>query len=126
MNQFGGGKYQPLLRLFEAGATTVNFAPVIAVLFLAARMRAIQLSKGDTEKHALPQPWAQLCMYAATLAVFGQVVMVLLVPVVAGEVHTLDDGHVDLNKSFPGSRRLMAAKIFAVLRFVFLVLLVGG
>jgi hypothetical protein len=40
----------------RAAANTVEFAPQLAILFLAARMRALQ---HDGE----PQAWAQTCMY---------------------------------------------------------------
>ena len=49
------------------------------VLFLGARMRAIQLSQGETENYELPQPWAQRAMYWATYAVLAQVLLVIAV-----------------------------------------------
>ena len=47
------------------------------VLFLGARMRAIQLSQGETKYYELPQPWAQRAMYWATYAVLAQVLLVI-------------------------------------------------
>ena len=40
----------------------MNFAPMLCVLFVAARMRGTQLAQGQTEKYQLPQPWVQQCM----------------------------------------------------------------
>jgi hypothetical protein len=55
----------------------VMFAPMLSVLFLATRMRAIQLSQGNTEKHGLPQWWVQYAMYMATYGVMLQVIFKL-------------------------------------------------
>ena len=52
---------------------------MLSVLFLGARMRAIQLSQGETENYELPQPWAQRAMYWATYAVLAQVLLVIAV-----------------------------------------------
>merc|ERR1719378_1626148 len=45
--------------ILESACTTVTYAPMLCVLFLGTRMRAIQLSQGETEKYNLPQPWVQ-------------------------------------------------------------------
>lgn len=58
----------------NALGSTVKVAPMLAVLFLAARMRAWQLSHGGS-----PQCWAQDAMYFATGALLVQVFLVLIV-----------------------------------------------
>merc|ERR1719482_367881 len=66
-------------QILETGCTTVTYAPMLCVLFLGVRMRAIQLTQGETEKYKLPQPWVQSCMYICTYCVLAQVVLVLFV-----------------------------------------------
>ena len=41
----------------------MTYAPMLCVLFIGTRMRAIQLTQGETEKYKLPQPWVQGAMY---------------------------------------------------------------
>ena len=79
MNEFSGNGFDGARLICEAATTTVTYAPMLCVLFLGARMRAIQLSQGETEKYELPQPWAQRAMYWATYAVLAQVLLVIAV-----------------------------------------------
>merc|ERR1719265_376054 len=58
-NQFTGNSLLGMQKILETSATTVTYAPMLAVLFLGIRMRAIQLTQGETEKYKLPQPWVQ-------------------------------------------------------------------
>merc|ERR1719271_2096270 len=83
--------------LMDTACTTVTYAPMLSVLFLGARMRAIQLSQGQTEKYQLPQPWVQQSMFVCTYAVLAQVVLVLMMPIVTGEfdVQCDEDGNLD-------------------------------
>merc|ERR1719158_2626725 len=84
-NQFTGHSMLGLQKIMETAATTVTYAPMLSVLFLGVRMRAIQLSQGQTEKYKLPQPWVQQAMFIATYAVLGQVILVLMMPCFTGE-----------------------------------------
>merc|ERR1719487_2228421 len=70
--------------MMNAAATTVEFAPMLAILFLAARMRALQ---HDSQ----PEKWAQQCMFAATGAMSMTTVLAVGVPLVMG-------GHMELNE----------------------------
>merc|ERR1719378_855400 len=93
-----------LQKIIETACTTVTFAPMLSVLFLGTRMRAIQLTQGETEKYKLPQPWVQSAMFICTYAVLLQVVLVLLVPIFTGEMNvTCDaDGNLDMSKTKVG------------------------
>merc|ERR1719359_1095746 len=73
---------------------------MLSVLFLGVRMRAIQLSQGQTEKYKLPQPWVQQAMYMCTYAVLAQVILVLVMPVFTGEMDVKcdEDGNLDMSK----------------------------
>jgi len=54
---------------------TIYFVPMLCVLFLATRMRAIQLAQGMTERHDLPQWWVQTAMLVCTGAVCWQTIL---------------------------------------------------
>merc|ERR1719146_5164 len=70
-----------LLDMFQAGMKTVQFAPMLSMLFIAARMRALQLTRTVDDRvppTAGPQPWAQEGMFLATWSVFVQLLMTIL------------------------------------------------
>merc|ERR1719301_503062 len=56
----------------------MNFAPMLAILFIGARMRALQMDPVNGN----PQRWAQNCFYMCTYALAGQVILSLVVPLV--------------------------------------------
>merc|ERR1719171_503936 len=58
----------------------MNFAPMLAVLFIGARMRALQMDPVNGN----PQKWAQNCFYACTYAVLVQTLLSVAIPLVAG------------------------------------------
>merc|ERR1719454_690386 len=60
----------------ETAKTTVQFAPMLCVLFIATRMRALQISKNK----GAPQGWAQDGMYLASWALLIQFPDVLGAP----------------------------------------------
>eukprot|EP00747_Dinoflagellata_sp_TGD_P162266 gnl/TRDRNA2_/TRDRNA2_179683_c0_seq1.p1 gnl/TRDRNA2_/TRDRNA2_179683_c0~~gnl/TRDRNA2_/TRDRNA2_179683_c0_seq1.p1 ORF type:complete len:651 (+),score=130.92 gnl/TRDRNA2_/TRDRNA2_179683_c0_seq1:93-2045(+) len=64
---------------------TVMFAPMLCVLFIAARMRALQLTKNHPEEHDLPQIWVQVSMYVCTVALVGQTLLAAAYSAVFGE-----------------------------------------
>merc|ERR1719420_2613323 len=83
-----------LIGIFEAAQKTVMFAPMLSMLFVAARMRALQLTKatdGTIPPQAGPQPWAQQGMFLATWSVLVQVIMTVVVACVTGTAPKFDD-----------------------------------
>merc|ERR1719161_2648546 len=61
----------------------MNFAPMLSILFIAARMRALEMDpiNGD------PQPWAQNCFFACTYALLAQTILSVAIPLILqGEV----------------------------------------
>jgi hypothetical protein len=111
-----GGGFFALMKILEAAATTVTYAPMLSVLFLGVRMRAIQLSQGQTEKYQLPQPWVQQSMYVATYCVLAQVILVLIAPIFSGEagVKCDSEGNLDLSSVKPS----MITSIVNAVRYV--------
>merc|ERR1719163_1160728 len=75
------------IAIFDGARATVMFAPMLSMLYIGARMRALQLTKatdGTIPPSAGPQLWAQEGMFMSTWAVLIQVVMAILVPIVTG------------------------------------------
>merc|ERR1719389_1467386 len=64
----------------ETATLSMNFAPMLAVLFIAARMRALQMDP----VHGHPQAWAQNCFYMCTYALMAQTILCVAIPVVLG------------------------------------------
>jgi hypothetical protein len=81
-NQMNGYIPGIVAQTLQNATSTVNFAPMLSVLFLGTRMRALQLSGGDPDKYDLPQPYVKMSMQFCAWAILGQTLMVLLLPVV--------------------------------------------
>jgi len=124
-NQFTNNSHIGVQKILETACTTVTYAPMLSVLFLAARMRAIQLTQGETEKYKMPQPWAQTAMFCCVYAVLAQVIIVLLIPIVTheSEVTTDEHGNLDLSHVESGG---MVATILSAARYIIMLALYGG
>merc|ERR1719271_1799160 len=105
----------------ESAKSTVQFAPMIAVLFVATRMRALQM----TDNKGAPQGWVQDGMYLATWSILIQFMMCLIMPLFTGKKFTPDslDGPVAKvdNVSNP-----YAAGAVTFVRYSALIALIGG
>jgi hypothetical protein len=75
--EFTGIEFPKIVGMMNGAATTVEFAPMLSILFLAARMRALQ-------HDGQPQVWAQSCMYSATIAMCFTTLLACAVPLVMG------------------------------------------
>jgi hypothetical protein len=124
-NQFTGHRFLGVQKIMETACTTVTYAPMLSALFLGVRMRAIQLSQGQTEKYQLPQPWVQQAMFICTYAVLGQVILVLLMPVFTGEmdVQCDEDGNLDTSKMSSGG---IMGTVISIVRYIIMAALYGG
>lgn len=119
-----------LISTLEGAQKTVMFAPMLAILFVATRMRALQLilggDKGDGQipVGAGPQTWAQDAMFLATWSLHVQLVMTVLVPLVTGTAKPeMDaDGHV---KTPEGAQKIVGV-ILDVIRYLCLLSMYGG
>jgi len=70
----------------ESAKATVQFAPMLSVLFIATRMRALQI----TENRGSPQGFVQDGMYLATWAVMIQFLMCLILPFFTGKKYEIE------------------------------------
>jgi hypothetical protein len=102
--EFAGVEFPKVVNVMTAAASTVEFAPMLAIVFLAARMRALQ-------HDGQPQAWAQNCMYAATAAMCATTLMAIIVPCVLGGSQTKNEttGEVTFELPDPSLGYLMIA-----------------
>jgi len=91
LREWTGMEWALLTNTMESCMGTVAFCPMLAILFVGTRMRALQM----TNNKGAPQGWAQDGMYLATWSIFVQFIMVLIAGVCTGEKAKLDaDGNV--------------------------------
>jgi len=111
-----------VLETLTAACATVNYAPMLCVLFIGTRMRAIQLSEGNPDKYDLPQPYVKMAMQSCAWSVLAQMVIVLVLPIVlGGNPKVGKDGTPEI----PSSPSVLA-KVLGVLRWVTMAMLYGG
>merc|ERR1719271_879152 len=91
LREWTGMEWALLTNTMESCMGTVAFCPMLAILFVGTRMRALQM----TNNKGAPQGWAQDGMYLATWSIFVQFIMVIIAGVATGEKAKLDeDGNV--------------------------------
>jgi len=84
---WGDGEYLAKAEnAIQSAKGTVQFAPMLSVLFIATRMRALQITKNMGS----PQGWVQDGMYLATWSILIQFLMCLIMPFVTGKAYTPD------------------------------------
>merc|ERR1719456_1186177 len=71
----------------ESAKATIMFCPMLAILFVGTRMRALQLSNN----RGAPQGYVQDGMYCATWSVLLQFAMCVAVPICTGRAPRMDD-----------------------------------
>merc|ERR1719324_1955368 len=124
VKEFTGWEWHFITNAMENAKGTIAFCPMLSILFVATRMRAMTL----TNWKGAPQGWAQDGMYMATWAVLIQFLMVLAIPVCtlvmegkATHPELDDDGNVKWNPS--GKIALIVVQI---IRWIGFGLLYGG
>merc|ERR1719247_2404430 len=78
--QFTGSKFSRFENAMMIAANAMNFAPMLSVLFIGARMRALQMDPVN----GAPQKWAQNCFFMCTYALLVQTCLTIAIPVVLG------------------------------------------
>jgi len=116
-----------LIAIFEAGQKTVMFAPMLSILFIGARMRALQLTMATDDTippGAGPQSWAQQGMFLATWSVLVQVIMTIVVPIAlgTGKPEMDEDGNLKTPK---GTNKIVGI-ILDTIRYLCLLSMYGG
>merc|ERR1719321_1931428 len=101
----------------EQACITVNYAPMLAILFLATRMRVLWL----TQLKGNPPIWMQQWMYAATYAVLAMTLVSLVVPLLTGEKVKIDKETGEPDKEHQPFKNTIAAICFTVLKYLIMI-----
>jgi len=109
---------EKLAKVLQMGVNTVNFAPMLCILFIGARMRALQLDPVNGN----PQPWAQNCFYLCTYSVLVQLLTICCVPFIGGSVKK---GTTEGDVTFEVENTTLLM-ILNVVRYVAMLALYGG
>jgi len=119
-----GLKYDnlPIQKILQTATITVNYAPMLAVLFLACRMRVTQLTKGKGN----PPESIQVCMYCCTYAVLLMTLIVVVIPLFTGEVIGVDPKTGDIPADSKPFENFIVAGCFTALKFLIMIGLYGG
>merc|ERR1719420_944951 len=104
----------------ESAKSTVQFAPMLCILFIATRMRALQI----TQNRGAPQGWVQDGMYLASWSVMIQFVMCLVMPVFTGKKYLPDN--LDGAAKNDDLDNPIGAAVVTFIRYTALVALLGG
>merc|ERR1719235_2182773 len=112
------GKFEEVM---HRAADTLGMAPMLCALFLAARMRALQMDP----LHGHPQKWAQNCFYACSVALVVQACIAVVVPLLLnGKVAKGKyEGDMSVDVAEPES---MASKAMTAVRFLIMLSLYLG
>jgi len=113
------GSDMPILRDSTVSAgISLGLAPLLCILFVATRMRALQI----TQQEGDPPGWAQDCMLIATFATCVQALCCLLMPIFVGSACQVDDdGNPDYDLE-----PMVGAYAVAIVKYVALMALHGG
>merc|ERR1719262_1169754 len=123
LKDFTGYELTSAMQAIETAKSTVAFAPMIAVLFIATRMRALQM----TDNKGAPQGWVQDGMYLATWSILIQFIMCLIMPLFTGKPYTPDSLDAPVSKENETNvSNYYGALAVTIVRYFALVALLGG
>merc|ERR1740130_2169736 len=112
--QWTGSKYSKFEESMLNAANAMNFAPMLSVLFIGARMRALQMDPVN----GAPQKWAQNCFFMCTYALALQTCLCIAIPlVVGGEVKK---GKMEGDMEYEVKNGVLAS-ILTVVRFLIMI-----
>jgi hypothetical protein len=117
-------KYEnlPIQDILKTATLTVNFAPMLAVLFLACRMRVTWLTQGKGN----PQEYVQVAMYCSTYAVLAMTLCVCVIPIFTGKVMAVDPKTGDIPMDEKPFANYWVAGAFTVLKYLIMLGLYVG
>merc|ERR1719352_2147517 len=122
LKDFTGFELTSAMQAIETAKSTVAFAPMIAVLFIATRMRALQM----TDNKGAPQGWVQDGMYLATWSILIQFLMCLIMPFFTGKPYTPDSLDAPVSKENETNvSNYYGALAVSIVRYFALVALLG-
>merc|ERR1719473_1462001 len=119
-----GLKYDnvPIQKILQTATLTVAFAPMLAILFLAGRLRVNQLTKNKGN----PPEWCQICMYFCTYAILLMTLCVCVIPLFTGETIGVDPKTGQIPQDTEPFKNNILAIAFTVLKYIILLMLYVG
>merc|ERR1719262_1410221 len=119
-----GLKYDnlPIQKILQTATLTVAFAPMLAILLLAFRMRVNQLTKNKGN----PPEWAQICMYFCTYAILLMTLVVCVIPLFTGETIGVDPHTGEIPADVKPFESQACAIAFTALKYLVLLMMYGG
>jgi len=97
---------------------SVRLCPLISILCVACRLRALQI----THQRGEPQPWAQQAMFMSVFAMLVQTLSCLVLPIAMGSAAAVDgDGCAEWDM-----KPLLVAYVVTVMKYIALFCLHGG
>jgi len=118
VKEFTGFEWALMMQTMENAKGVVFFCPMLAILFVGTRMRALML----TNWRGSPQGWCQDGMYMATWSLLIQFVMVLVTPCATGVPAQVDE---DGNIKWEPENKILFYCVVAI-RILGFILLYGG
>merc|ERR1719281_791761 len=117
-------KYEnlPIQDILKTATLTVNFAPMLAVLFLGCRMRVTWLTQGKGN----PPEYVQVAMYCATYSVLAMTLCVCVIPIFTGKVMAVDPKTGDIPMDEKPFANYWVAGAFTVLKYLIMLGLYVG
>ncbi|CAK0866925.1 unnamed protein product [Prorocentrum cordatum] len=113
-----GASLPSTLDTFVSAGISLGLAPMFCVLFVATRMRALQI----TEQMGAPPGWAQDSMYICLFATCLQATCCLVMPIFVGSACKVDeDGNPDYDL-----QPMVGAYAVTVVKYVAMLSLYGG
>merc|ERR1719426_244794 len=90
--QYVGGPtdfYDVAIPTLDSARATVQFCPMLSILFIGLRLRALQI----TQQKGAPQGWAQQGMFLATYAIMFQLLLICVMGALQGPPETDAEGN---------------------------------
>merc|ERR1719375_3056466 len=112
----------PVQKILQTATKTVNYAPMLAVLFLATRMRVTWLTQGQGN----PPTYIQVWMYCCTYAVLMMTLVICVIPLFTGETIGVDPKTGDIADEAKPFDNWILATCFTILKYLIMIGLYVG
>merc|ERR1719443_1342283 len=112
----------PIMEILEDASKTVSYAPMLAVLFLATRMRVTWLTQGQGNPPTNVQMW----MYCCTYSVLLMTLVVCVIPLFTGDTIGVDQKTGDIHEDARPFENWILATCFTILKFLIMIGLYVG